>query len=186
MIFTQAQAKELHATNAKLRAAANMPPRKPIVGCIGQKAILEIHSENAKLAGGSKKPVLDALVKSYQANPNGTADDHLAAVAKGLPSAAAPINAATPQGSAAAIASAIVDETERRAAAAKQLTKAEFDLLDARQKGDFFRNGGKMIEATAAPVRKSSTPGAKTLAEFSTMSQPDKHTFFAAGGKLEA
>jgi len=185
MIYKQSDAHALHAENATLRLKAGMPARRPIVGTIGQSGIKEIADENNKLRGTSKTPTLDALVASHAANPAMGDDERLADLANRMPAAAAPSNSA-PTASATAIAAAILDETDRRAAAAKQLTKSQFDLLDARQKGDFFRNGGRLTEEPPAPVRKSTKPGFKTRGELDALSPQGKMDFFKSGGKILA
>ena len=134
-----------------------------------------------------KSPTLDALVASHQANPNMTDDERLVDLTNRLPSiAAAPINSAGPMPSAAAIASEIVIAQAAAAAASKFLTKAEFDQLSSQAKGDFFRSGGKLVEAAPPPIKKSTTPGIMALAEFQTLTPQARMAFMNAGGKLEA
>ncbi len=48
--------------------------------------------------------------------------------------------------SASELASAIVDEQEKREAAAKQKTREQFNALPHRERGLFFKNGGKLID----------------------------------------
>ena len=157
MLYKQSEAHALHAENAKLRAAAGMPQRRPIVGCIGQSGIKEIVAENEKLSGKSKTPFLDALVASHEKNPNGTTADHLAAVAAGIPTFAARSNAAPEQAPqnetvmakklriAHEQAAAARPAAKAPAPAGKTLTKAQFDTLTPQAKMQFFREGGRLI-----------------------------------------
>jgi len=156
MIYTQNQAKAFHAENTKLRAAANMPPRKPIVGCIGQKAIREIVTENSKLSGESKTPILDNLAKFHAEHGRPPEGAELLALA-----AAAPVAAASP--TTPTVVPALPGETlmgkkmrlaheqsaasrpaKAQPATGKTLTKAEFDQLSPQAKHEHFRNGGKL------------------------------------------
>jgi len=146
-IYSQRDALALLAENNILRTKAGHPLRAPVSNIISQPLANSIAAENAALRGESKTPILDSLAQFHAKHGRQPEGEELLAMHEATkPAAAAPGNHAAPQASAAAIASAILDETDRRAAAATLKTRSQFDAMNQVDRNAFMRAGGKLTE----------------------------------------